>query len=97
MTLMLLNKTINAINRIDSQRYDLNKRVIELNTLIDELQGSKVVLTYARTLPEVINKRLEELQKITQERDRLALAYNENTFAYRQKEQEIKNLKFHKS
>ncbi len=90
-----LKKTINAINRIDSQRYDLNKRVIELNTLIDELQGSKVVLTYARTLPEVINKRLEELQKITQERDRLALAYNENTFAYRQKEQEIKTSRDH--
>ena len=88
-----LKKTINAINKIDSQRYDLNKRLIELNTLIDELQSSKAILAYPRTLPESINKRLEELQKIIQERDKLSLAYNENTFAYRQKEQELTTVK----
>ena len=88
-----LKKTINAINKIDSQRYDLNKRLIELNTLIDELQSSKAILAYPRTLPESINKRLEELQEIIQERDKLSLAYNENTFAYRQKEQELTTVK----
>jgi tyrosine-protein kinase Etk/Wzc len=88
-----LKKTINAINKIDSQRYDLNKRVIELNILIDELQSGKAILSYPRTLPESINKRLEEHQKITQERDKLSLAYNENTFTYRQKEQELTTLR----
>ena len=67
--------------------------MIELNTLIDELQSSKAILAYPRTLPESINKRLEELQEIIQERDKLSLAYNENTFAYRQKEQELTTVK----
>lgn len=88
-----LKKTINTINKLDSQRYDLNKRVIELNTLIDELQSHKESLAYPRKLPESITKRLEDLQKITQDRDRLSLAYNENTFAYRQKEQELITLR----
>jgi uncharacterized protein involved in exopolysaccharide biosynthesis len=85
-----LKKTVSAINKIDSQRYDLNKRILELNTLIEELQSKKTTsLSYTRMLPEQINKRLDELQRITQERDKLSLAYNENTFAFRQKEQEL--------
>jgi capsular exopolysaccharide synthesis family protein len=44
-------------------------------------------------LPDYINKRIEELNKITQDRDRLSLAYNENTFAFKQKEQELSALK----
>ncbi len=89
-----LKKTIIAINRIDSQRYDLNKRVLGLNTLIDELQNNKILsLSYTRSLPESITKSLEELQRISLERDKLSLAYNENTFAYRQKEQELTTLK----
>lgn len=91
-----LKKIIEAINRIDSQRYELNKRVIELNTVIDELQSEKADnLTYTKSLPEQINKSLEELQKITRERDKLSLAYNENTFAYRQKEQEYNTVRDH--
>ncbi len=88
-----LKKTINTINKIDSQRYDLNKRVLELNTLINELQNKKTTsLSYTRMLPEQINKRLEDLQRVTHERDKLSLAYNENTFAFRQKEQELTTL-----
>lgn len=89
-----LKKTINAINKIDSQRYDLNKKIIELNALLDELQSKNTTsLSYSKTLPEPLSRRLEELQKITMERDKLSLAYNENTFAYRQKEQEFNSLK----
>lgn len=35
---------------------------------------------------------MEDLSKITHERDQLSLAYNENTFAFRQKEQELKTV-----
>lgn len=85
-----LKITVNAINKIDSQRYDLNKRLIELNTIINELQSKQITIpSSARILPDHVIKSLEELQRITRERDRLSLAYNENTFAFRQKEQEL--------
>ena len=88
-----LKRTINAINKIDSQRYNLNKQLIEINTLMDELQSQHAVLSYPRTLPGSINKGLEEFQKIMHDRDQLSLAYNENTFTYRQKEQELTTLR----
>jgi len=85
-----LKKTIGAINKIDSQRYSLNKKILELNGLIDELQAKKTIgLSYTTALPDQINKALEELRKINYQRDQLSLSYNENTFAYRQKEQEL--------
>ncbi len=89
-----LKMTINSINRIDSQRYNLNKRILQLNILIDELQSSKPIsLPDTRSLPESIYKNLEDLQKVAFEQKNLSLAYNENTFAYRQKEQELTTLK----
>jgi len=89
-----LKTTIVAINKIDSQRYNLNKRILQLNMLIDELQSNKTLnLPYTRSLPESIAKHLEDLQRVTFEQNKLSLAYNENTFAYRQKEQEITSLK----
>ncbi|MEY4929662.1 MAG: hypothetical protein RI909_386, partial [Bacteroidota bacterium] len=85
-----LKKTIGAINKIDSQRYSLNKKILELNALIDEVQAKKTItLSYTTALPDQINKALEELQKVSYQRDQLSLSYNENTFAYRQKEQEL--------
>ncbi len=88
-----LKKTINGINKIDSQRYFLNKKILELNALMEELQSKKSIgFSYTQTLPDPINKSLTELQKITHERDQISLAYNENTFAFRQKEQELKTL-----
>jgi tyrosine-protein kinase Etk/Wzc len=89
-----LKNTITAINKIDSQRYDLNKRILELNAVMDELQGNQSVsLSYTRSLPDWIRTGLEELQKISFEREKLSLAYNENTFAYRQKNQEYTSIK----
>lgn len=89
-----LKKTIHTINKIDSQRYDVNKKILELNTIMDELQNSNSIsLSYTRSLPEWVSRGLEELQKISNEREKLSLAYNESTFAYRQKEQEYTTLK----
>ncbi|HLZ17335.1 MAG TPA: polysaccharide biosynthesis tyrosine autokinase, partial [Cyclobacteriaceae bacterium] len=44
-------------------------------------------------LPDYINKKLESLTLLSQERDRLSLAYNENTLAFKQKEKELTTLK----
>jgi len=43
--------------------------------------------------PEYLNKNLEKLQELYFEMDRMKLSYNENTFAYKQKQNEIETLR----
>ncbi len=90
-----LKRTITAINKVDSQRYELNKKLLELNPLLETIAAGKITMANQpyKFLPEYLNKRIEELYKITQERDKLSLAYNENTFAFKQKEQELKSIR----
>ncbi|HEY5823405.1 MAG TPA: hypothetical protein VIT44_03520, partial [Cyclobacteriaceae bacterium] len=90
-----LKKTIMLINKIDSQRYDLNKRLAELNTIINSLSTGTAItsITQKQFLPAYLNNELLELQKMTQDRDRIGLSYNEKTFAFRQKDREYDNLK----
>jgi capsular exopolysaccharide synthesis family protein len=90
-----MRRTITLINRYDSQRYSLNKRIIEVSSVIDGIVSEKK-LSYSfqySFLPEYINKRLETLSALTQERDKLSLAYNENTLAFKQKEKDVLLLK----
>jgi len=90
-----LKRTITAINKVDSQRYELNKKILELNPLLETIASGKLTMANQpyKFLPEYLNKRIEELYKITQERNKLGLAYNENTFAFRQKEQELNSIR----
>ena len=90
-----MKRTIILINRYDSQRYSLNKRIIEVSSVIDGIVSEKkqsYSFQYS-FLPEYINKRLEVLSTLMQERDRLSLAYNENTLAFKQKEKDVLLLK----
>jgi len=90
-----LKKTIYIINQLDSQRFELNKRVSEINMLIDDLSAGKPsnVVIPRTFLPQFVNQRLEELQKMLQEQNRITLLYKDNTYAYQQKEQEVNSLK----
>ncbi|HNP95965.1 MAG TPA: polysaccharide biosynthesis tyrosine autokinase [Cyclobacteriaceae bacterium] len=90
-----LKRTIFLINKIDSQRFELNKRLKDLNDLIESLSTdeSNISITQRQFLPSYLNTNLETLQKLTTERDRLSLSYNENTFAFQQKQNEVKALK----
>ena len=86
-----LKRTIIAINATDSARFQLTKKIEQLNGIIEQINDNKLPfsLQQQRVLPEYINKKLEDFNKLQQDRDRLALAYNENTFAFRQKEKEV--------
>jgi capsular exopolysaccharide synthesis family protein len=86
-----LKRTIISINRVDSQRYELAKKLTELNALIDVItEGKSTSINQPhKFLPDYINKKIEDLNKTIQDRDRLSLAYNENTFAFKQKELEL--------
>src|SRR6185369_13839470 len=89
-----MRRTIYQINHYDSQRYSLNKKIVEINSLIENLISGKRSSSYQYSfLPDYLNKKLEALTIMTQERDKLSLAYNENTLTLRQKERELSTLK----
>jgi capsular exopolysaccharide synthesis family protein len=90
-----LKKTISQINRIDSQRFELSKRITEINYLLDNVAVGDFYLSnlQRKALPEAIHKNLERLQPLVVEMDRMKLSYSESTFAYRQKEKEIQTIK----
>lgn len=89
-----LKKTIYQINKIDSQRFELTKRVNEINVVMDNLAAGDFNKSpiQQNSLPAFLSKNVEQLQTLYIEMDRMKLSYNETTFAYRQKENEIKSL-----
>jgi tyrosine-protein kinase Etk/Wzc len=90
-----LKKTIDQINQIDSQRFEVSKRLAELNQVIDKLGGENFMLGVSqRTLfPTYLNNNLEKLQELYLEMDKMKLSYNETTFAFRQKQNEIEAIR----
>jgi capsular exopolysaccharide synthesis family protein len=90
-----LRKTIYLINKVDSQRFELSKRIGDLNGLIDDLNARNYAtsFTFQQFLPDYINRGLLSLQEKVQAQNRLGLAYNENTYAFRQTENELNALR----
>jgi tyrosine-protein kinase Etk/Wzc len=90
-----LKKTIEAMSRIDSQRYDYTRRVQEIDRVLAGLEsGSRISTLGMRQLfPERLNHQLDALQELELEQEKLKLSYKEITFAYRQKEQDIAALR----
>lgn len=92
---MDLRKTIVAINRVDSQRFELSKKLTALNSMMNELSTGNVqssVQSYSY-LPSSITGKMDQLQILLSDRDKVGLAYNENTYAFRQKEKDVTLLK----
>ncbi len=90
-----MKQMIYQINQLDSQRYFLNKRLIEINGLIDDFVSKKNKPSSFQYsfLPEYLNKRMDAFAKKMEEKDRLSLAYHENTLAFQQKDKELVTLK----
>ncbi len=90
-----LRKTIYLINKTDSQRYELNKWMVELNFLMDGLGTGnyQIPALQQKFLPDYLNKKIEYLQNKVQEQNRLSLAYSENTFAFKQSNNELNDLR----
>jgi tyrosine-protein kinase Etk/Wzc len=90
-----LEKTITMLYAIDSQRLILTRKLADLSVVIDQvtINNYSIPVSQRALLPELINKKLEELQTLTLQRDRLGLSYNENTFAFKQKERELEGLR----
>jgi tyrosine-protein kinase Etk/Wzc len=90
-----LKKTIEAMTRIDSQRYEHTRRIKEIDNLMASLDAGKRIFTLGmrQSFPERLNQQLDALQELELEQERLKLSYKEITFAYRQKEQDIAALR----
>lgn len=90
-----LKKTIELIHKIDSQRFEVNRKIIELDQLMDALVNRElfVDVTQRTIFPDFLNKNLEKLQELYVEMDRMKLSYSETTFAFRQKQNEIETLR----
>ncbi len=86
-----LKKTIFQINKIDSQRFELTKRINEVNSVMDNIATGDFYQNSIQqnSLPAFINKSIEQLQQLHLEMGRMKLSYNETTFAYKAKEKEI--------
>lgn len=90
-----LEKTVTAINLIDSQRFEMSQRIIEVDNLIENLGKDNFYVSISQriALPATLATSLERLDKLYTDQQKLKLSYNEITFAYREKEREIEILK----
>jgi capsular exopolysaccharide synthesis family protein len=89
-----LRTTIERINKIDSQRFELSKRITEVNQILDNLATKNIHLTISQrnALPSFVSANIEKLQELSIEMDKMQLSYNENTYAFKQKEKEIQSI-----
>ncbi|HEX7013958.1 MAG TPA: polysaccharide biosynthesis tyrosine autokinase [Cyclobacteriaceae bacterium] len=89
-----LTNTIRVIHEIDSQRYQLNTRIAGINELLDGLSTGDFSVNPMQRLyfPQAINDNLDKLSQLQMAFDRLKLSYSEVTFAFREREQEIRRL-----
>lgn len=89
-----LDKTVAAINKIDSQRFELNQRITDVdNLLLDIGQGRFYVsLSQRAHMSPALAGSVDRLEKLYVDQEKLKLSYNESTFAYREKEREIQML-----
>ena len=90
-----MRETIRALNSVDSQRFELTRRINDVTKLVEAMESHAALSSFSlrRSLPTVVTNNLEELQRLHQAMDRLKLSYQEITFAYRQKEKEIEALR----
>lgn len=89
-----LGATIKLINEIDSQRFDLTKKISMINDLIAGLPAGEfyVSATQRQYLPKMINDNVDRLTQLQVEFDKLRLSYKEVTFAFKERQQEIVTL-----
>ena len=89
-----LQKAIEAIARLDSQRYQINQRIADIDQSRTALGRGDYYTSVSqrRSMPPALSASFEELEKLQRDQERLKLSYNEITFAYREKERAIESL-----
>ncbi len=90
-----MKRTIALIHRLDSQRFEVTSQLTEVNRLLDNFARQEYDLSPSsrKTLPDYLLRNVIHLEELAVEHQRLGLSYNENTFAYRQKDKELESLR----
>lgn len=90
-----LQRTIDVIYQLDSQRFQIAKRINDITSIIDQFSKGNFSLTISQkaAIPVALTGEIEKLWTLEQDRGRLGLSYNENTLAYRQKEKDVSQIK----
>ncbi|WP_276365784.1 polysaccharide biosynthesis tyrosine autokinase [Chryseolinea sp. H1M3-3] len=90
-----LKKTVLAINRIDSQRFELSQKSNELDQLLTNLEKENFIISLSQqqALPASVSRNMETLEQLYLEMNKLKLSHSEITFAFRQKQQEVDALR----
>jgi len=86
-----VKKTLEYLNRLDSQRFDVRARInhveeISEKIITEDLEDINIKRKY---LPEHVIKEIELFDQLYFEQQQLSLSYKENTFAYERKTQEL--------
>ena len=87
-----LKITVQSINQLDSQRFEVNRRLSVVNTLLSELDSSGIIIP-SRLLPTDIRDAVIDLNDLHIEKQQLGISYKETTFTMQSKDQEIAALK----
>lgn len=90
-----LKTVIKQINAIDSQRYELTRRIQDSDDILRNISNESILtnIPRSRILSQAFQEKLEKLDLLTAELNRMKLSYNETTFAYQGKEGEIRQLR----
>ena len=91
-----LSKTIYQLEKLDSQKFLIKKRIRELDEANDNLLAGGNVDLNPVTMSVFNEETREEIQRLSsllQELDVLLTSYNKNTLAYQKKNEEINFLK----
>lgn len=88
-----LKKTIDLISKIDSQRFEISRRITEVNQLLEAINQDEYLVSQRNFFPDYINSNIETLQLLYLEMDKIKLSYSETTFAYKQKQNEIEAIR----
>ena len=90
-----LSQTIEYLNALDSQEYDITIRMLRLNALSEELvSGNQINLGISdmRILPASILDEINKLNEIIENRESVLISHNENTQVYRKWTDEINSI-----
>ena len=90
-----LSKTIEILEQLDSQRYITQQKIKAYNDAYDQIiKENTVDFNPTSTLfPNDVKQEFDRLVALFEDKEILLSSYNENTFAYQKKNQEINFLK----
>ncbi len=91
-----LGRTIVLLQSLDSQRFDLQNKLTNIQIAKDQIDRDEPLLlsSYgANALPNYISSSLSEYNKLHSEKEALLGSYNENTFAVSRMTQRLATLK----